>query len=206
MKVLRQADYPSQPWKNGKGRSRRIASFPEGAGFGDDLLWQLSLPVIGADSPFSAFPGFDRRLMIISGSGVTLRFNHPAEGVAFSKTLDAPLQPFAFRGEWPAECSLLDGPVEDFSLLTRRGRVAAKLELRALHATSVVEKAAGDTVLIYAARGRLRVLGEGEAAVLEEQDSLLDARGKAAGFSLSAAGGGSTVAALLIISALKPAQ
>jgi environmental stress-induced protein Ves len=203
LKLLRQADYPSQPWKNGKGHSRRIASFPEGAGFGDNLLWQLSLPVIAADSPFSAFPGFDRQFMILSGKGVTLDFLQPAEGIAFSKTVDKALQAFAFRGEWPAECRLLAGPVEDFSLLTRRGHVAARLEMRAIHALSVVEKTADDTLLIYTARGSLRVLGQGDAAVLAEQDTLLDAAGKAATFALSPATAGSAVAALLWISQLK---
>jgi environmental stress-induced protein Ves len=203
LKVLRQADYPSQAWKNGRGSSRRIAAYPEGAGFDDGLLWQLSLPVIAADSPFSAFPGFDRQFMILSGEGVALSFLHPAEGIAFSKTIDRALQPFAFRGEWPAECRLLGGPVEDFSLLTRRGTVAARLEMRAMHALSVVEKAADETLLIYTARGSLRVLGQGDAAVLAEQDSLLDASGKAATFSLSPAAGNSTVAALLLISQLK---
>ncbi len=198
MKVLRQADYPSQHWKNGKGVSRRIASFPEGAGFGDSLLWQLSLPHIAADSPFSAFPGFDRQFMIVSGNGVTLTFSHPPEGIAFSKTVDAPLQPFSFRGEWPADCTLLEGPVEDFSLLTRRGKVSAKLELRALHATSVVGKAATDALLLYTARGQVRVLGMGESAVLAEQDSLFEPSGKAASFSLSAEAGSAMVAVLTL--------
>jgi len=198
LKVLRQADYASQAWKNGKGMSRRIASFPEGASFGDTLLWQLSLPVISADSPFSPFPGFDRQLMVLSGKGVSLSFRHAAEGVAFSRKIDAPLQPFAFRGDWEADCKLLAGPVEDFSLLSRRGEIAAKLELRALHATSLVEKAAADTLLLYAARGSLRAFGRGEAAVLAEQDTLLEPPGNDASFALSVASGSAVVAILTL--------
>ncbi len=199
MRVLRQGDYISQAWKNGKGTSRRIASFPEGAGFGDALLWQLSLPMIAADSPFSAFPGFDRQFMILYGNGVRLTFNHPAEGIAFGKTIAAPLQPFGFRGEWPADCALLDGPVEDFSLLTRRGEITARLELRALHATSVVEKAAADTLLIYSARGSTRVFGRHDAAKLEEQDCMIESAADAASFSLSPENG-RAVAAVLTLS------
>lgn len=198
MNVLRQADYPSQAWKNGKGVSRRIASFPEGVTFGEALLWQLSLPVISADSPFSPFPGFDRQFMILSGKGVSLNFRHAAEGVAFSRKIDTPLQAFAFRGDWEADCKLLDGPVEDLSLLSRRGKIAAKLEMRALHAISVFEKTAADTLLLYAARGGLRVLGRGEAAVLAEQDSLLEPAGNDASFALSGTGGGAVVAILTL--------
>ncbi|MCX7151616.1 MAG: HutD family protein [Proteobacteria bacterium] len=198
MKVLRQADYASQAWKNGSGVSRRIASFPENASFDEGMLWQLSLPVIAADSPFSPFPGFDRQFMVLSGKGVSLSFRHAAGDVAFSRKIDVPLRPFAFRGDWAADCKLLDGPVEDLSLLSRRGKIVAKLELRALHAISLVEKAAADTLLLYAARGSLRVFGRGGAAVLAEQDTLLEPPGNDASFALSGASGGAVVAILTL--------
>lgn len=199
MRLLRQADYAPQAWKNGRGVSWRIAAFPEGASFGEALLWQVSLPVISADSPFSPFPGFDRQFMILSGNGVTLSFRHAAEGVDFSRTIDTPLQPFAFRGDWETDCKLLSGPVEDFSLLSRRGKIAAKLEIRPLHAASVVEKNAGDALLIYAARGAVRVSGRGETALLAQQDSLLEPAANERSFSLCGSSG-SAMAAILTLS------
>lgn len=62
------------PWKNGGGETREIAAFPPGAGF-DDFDWRLSIATIAEDGAFSAFPGIDRTLILLSGNGVALRLD-----------------------------------------------------------------------------------------------------------------------------------
>jgi environmental stress-induced protein Ves len=60
-----------QPWKNGLGVSRIIASDPPGAGY-DAVLWQVGSTEITADCPFSSLPGLDRLFMVIERAGVEL--------------------------------------------------------------------------------------------------------------------------------------
>jgi len=58
------------PWKNGAGSTTEIAVFPQDAGF-TDFDWRVSLATIGADGPFSVFPGVDRTLALVEGHGGT---------------------------------------------------------------------------------------------------------------------------------------
>ena len=49
--------YAAQPWRNGLGTSRTIASATDPAG---RLCWTLSLTAITQDCPFSDYRGYDR--------------------------------------------------------------------------------------------------------------------------------------------------
>ncbi|MGH6625997.1 MAG: HutD/Ves family protein [Burkholderiaceae bacterium] len=132
------------PWKNGGGVTCEIVCVPPGAGIGD-FDWRVSIASIAADGPFSAFPGVDRVIVLLDGSGVRLR----SRDGKVDHRLDTPLAPFAFAGELPIDCSLLAGPSSDFNVMTRRGLLHA--ELRVLR--QATELPACTQGLLFAARG-----------------------------------------------------
>jgi len=150
VRILRSADYPALPWKNGRGVARQIAVFPADAGY-NTLDWQVSRPTIDRDTPFSRLAGLDRQFMVVSGKGVTLRLRGAPDGVAFEQRIDRPLEAFAFRGDWEVDCALAEGPVEVLNVMTRRGRSAARIEIREVTAPALVRKDARGTLIVYAA-------------------------------------------------------
>ncbi|MFO1361483.1 MAG: HutD family protein [Burkholderiales bacterium] len=172
MKILRRAQYRAIPWKNGRGTAHRIAVSPARAGY-DTLDWHVSRPEIAAAGPFSRYPGLDRQFMLIGGSGLTLRIRPGPDGAAFEQSIAAPLRPFAFRGEWDVECALHDGPVEVFNVMTRRGRAGARLEIVEAAAGQPLTKPAGETLLVYVARGPVEAWGRWGKATLAADDSVL---------------------------------
>jgi environmental stress-induced protein Ves len=172
LRVLRRSDYKAIPWKNGRGIAHQIAASPAGAGY-DTMDWQVSRPEIAADGPFSSLPGLDRQFMLVSGNGLTLKVRSDADGLSFDHQIDAPLEPFAFRGEWAVECVLRDGPVQVFNVMTRRGRAGARLEVVAAAAARPVAKPAGETLLVYVARGPVEAWGRWGKATLAADDSIL---------------------------------
>ncbi|RYD84037.1 MAG: hypothetical protein EOP61_40645 [Sphingomonadales bacterium] len=70
-RVLRYAGYTRMRWKNGGGWTSEILKSPAG----DDWDWRLSIAEIESDAPFSAFPGINRELLLLSGNGLRLRFD-----------------------------------------------------------------------------------------------------------------------------------
>ncbi|HSD40935.1 MAG TPA: HutD family protein [Burkholderiales bacterium] len=172
MKLLRRASYRAIPWRNGRGMTHRIASSPRDAGY-DDLDWQVTRPEISADCPFSNLPGLDRQFLLVEGGGLTIRIRCPREGIAFERRIDAPLQPFAFRGDWEVDCALHDGPVHALNVMTRRGRVGARLEIIEPGAAQRVAKPAGESLLAYVARGPVDACRTWGKATLAADDSIL---------------------------------
>jgi len=113
-----------QPWKNGAGLTREIAVGPRGAGHAD-FDWRISLAEVGADAPFSAFPGIDRCITLLSGAGMRLA---SLDG-SIDHRLDQPLLPFCFPGELALNATLFDGACSDFNVMTRRGAWTAEVSI-----------------------------------------------------------------------------
>lgn len=144
--IIRLADCPPQPWKNGLGRTREIAVEPPGAGM-DDFLWRVSVAEVDSAAPFSAFPGIDRVIALLDGAGFSMRLDD-----ARTHALTTPCAPFSFPGEARVEVALAGGPTRDFNLMLRRGRVHGGIEVWQEAGARAVDAA---TVLVYCARGAL---------------------------------------------------
>lgn len=172
MRILRRADYPAIGWKNGRGIAYQIAADPPDAGY-DAFDWQVTRPEITRDGPFSSFPSLDRQFMLVAGSGLVPRLHSAADGVALEWRIDRALEPFAFRGDWSAECSLIDGAVQVFNVMTRRGRAGARIEVASADAVRPLAKSAGETLVAYVARGPVEAWGSWGKATLAADDSLL---------------------------------
>lgn len=73
LRHLPRAGFTSKPWKNGLGTTHDIAILPDGADHsGFDLRFALS--PITADGVFSAFPGAERVITLITGASLDLEF------------------------------------------------------------------------------------------------------------------------------------
>jgi uncharacterized protein len=111
MNVVRLADCPETPWRNGGGRTRELLAWPSAA------EWQVRVSVAGieADGPFSPYPGINRWFAVLAGTGVVLTL---PQGEA---TLGPGSAAVAFPGEAAPDCRLIDGPTQDLNLMLRRG-------------------------------------------------------------------------------------
>lgn len=118
MRIIRSADYRRMTWKNGGGETSEIAIAPPGAAL-DTFDWRISMARVATDGPFSLFPGIDRTLTILDGSGIHLAIEGRA---AIDLTADS--DPVSFPGDIAASASLIAGPVTDLNVMTRRGRFA----------------------------------------------------------------------------------
>ena len=120
--------------------------------------------------------------------GVELQCSNASPRIEFTKRCDKPLELFAFQGEWKTHCTLLGGTVNDLSVITRRGKCSARIEILELRDTIAIEKAAGDDCVILIAAGAAKVLAQGRAEDLGRFDSIAGDRGAYASYSLSKAG------------------
>jgi environmental stress-induced protein Ves len=118
------ADLPAMPWKNGGGVTREIVCHPPGADM-DSFDWRVSIAHIASDGPFSAFPGIDRVITLLSGGGVHLL----GDDGQVDHRLDTPLAPFAFAGEAAIHARLLAGECHDFNVMTRRAVCSTSLQV-----------------------------------------------------------------------------
>lgn len=115
MRLLRAADRPAVPWKNGGGLTYEIATFPVGAGI-DDFEWRVSIAEVASSGPFSHFDGCDRILTVLDGQ-LELRFI--ADG---GNTVLCPGQSLWFPGDVAVMGNPIVGPVRDLNVMVRRGR------------------------------------------------------------------------------------
>ncbi|MFC1412413.1 HutD family protein [Streptacidiphilus sp. N1-12] len=187
MRILRAADRPATAWKNGGGITREIASWPEDAG-PDGFDWRISLAEVAAGGPFSAFPGVDRVITVVDGGGMELTVDGAAHRVAER------YRPFGFAGDADTGCRLLDGPVSDFNVMTRRGRCAAGVEiLRAPRPLPVPDDRTVLLLVLFEGRARLG------STVLDRHDALLTTATGGAGDASVDFDGGRGVAALVTL-------
>ncbi|OOG57049.1 histidine utilization protein HutD [Rhodanobacter sp. B05] len=144
--IIRLADCPSQPWKNGLGRTREIAVHPAAAG-SDDLVWRVSIAEVDSAAPFSVFTGIDRQIALLDGDGFTMTLDGRQV-----HALTTPFAPFAFPGEASVEVTLAGDPTRDFNLMVRRAQARGDVQTWHGSATRTPDPA---TVLIFCARGMI---------------------------------------------------
>jgi environmental stress-induced protein Ves len=123
MKIIGNADQVSMPWKNGGGETIEIVRCPEDSSL-DTFDWRISRARINISGPFSRFPGIDRTLIVLTGRGILLSVEGYPE---VRLTRDS--KPFKFDGGRAAQSRLLQGPVTDLNVMTKRGRFVHSVEI-----------------------------------------------------------------------------
>lgn len=132
-----------QLWKNGAGMTREIAF---GGSNGKHFDWRLSVAEVAHDAPFSAFPGVDRCITLLRGTGMRLR----ADDGSVDHALTTPLAPFRFCGDAPLTAALVGGACSDFNVMTRRGRWRNEVEIH----REAAELAGADIALLLCCAGK----------------------------------------------------
>ncbi len=193
--LLAAGDARVVPWKNGRGETRELALWPEGASFErGDFDWRVSLAGVSEPGAFSSFPGFERILVVTEGAGLLL-----SHGDHAPRTRARALEPVRFSGDWETAAELLAGPVRDFNLIYRPGSVRAELEVLRLGARRARESLGAGQAFVHLPAGPVtaRVTGEDEPIELGAQGSLW-IRGLSGGEELELAGRSSATTALLV--------
>lgn len=178
---MRFADCKPEPWANGGGVTRVIATgrFDRSSA---DFDWRLSVADVSTSGAFSTLPGVDRVITLADGSGLLLTVD------GHEHTLE-PFCPLPFAGEARTECQVVE-PTRDFNVMTRRDVCTAtvsictasetlaapvdsvsyvislkgEVEVRLLSGTVILNQF--DTALI-AEVSELRVRNDGRAAVVQ---------------------------------------
>src|SRR5262249_51880205 len=131
MIILRASGYRTVPWKNGGGMTQEIVREPPEP---TQFDWRLSLATIDASGPFSAFDGYHRTLVLVSGAGVELDFGQHGRS-----RLSVAGQMITFDGGWPASCTLLGGRGTDLNLIVSRERVRSTSDSLLLTHTQLIQ-------------------------------------------------------------------
>jgi environmental stress-induced protein Ves len=158
-------EYRRERWKNGLGWTREVLRHPDGA---DEWDWRLSIAEVDKDGGFSAFPGCDRELVLLSGEGMRLLFDD-GETV----TLNPPHDRYRFAGERALKAELVNGPTHDFNVIWRRDRVQVQVLHRPLVGPMVFFAEAGVRWLVYLLTGQARFKDQPLPLLLQQGDSAL---------------------------------
>lgn len=143
------------PWRNGGGITRELVRVPSRG----DFAFRVSVADVAADGPFSAFAGYDRIVVLLSGAGMDLHFEDDGTTVV----LRPPWGSHRFAGERPVKATLVDGATTDFNLMWRRDAMHVAFEEVAIETRR--EVGAPDptvTNAVFVAAGAVR-LGDGTA-------------------------------------------
>jgi environmental stress-induced protein Ves len=170
MKILRARDYRRMPWKNGKGETIEVAVYPENAGL-DDFEWRISMASVTTDGPFSSFPGIDRTLSVLTGEGIELSVaGQPPV------TLTQSSAPYSFPADQPTTARLINGPITDLNVMTRRGVKSHEVTRRVLERGERIDVPKEGVTLILAKSAVLLKNDQDEKIELGELDCLLQER------------------------------
>jgi environmental stress-induced protein Ves len=151
LRILRSAEYPARPWKNGGGTTREISVFPPGASL-DDFHWRVSLAQVERDGPFSRFDDVDRTLVLLSGAMTLHEQDRRIELVCG--------EPVTFAGERVMNTTLRGGSTLDLNVMTRRGRAQHTVRRDIFGARTTLASSTGGMLLVFALERGLTVDGE----------------------------------------------
>ena len=171
MRIIRASDYRRMPWKNGGGETVEIAISPAGAAL-DAFDWRISMARVASNGPFSRFSGIDRTLAVLSGSGIRLSVAGRA-----AVLLGGDTPPFAFSGDDLASAELIDGPIDDLNVMTRRAShrhrlacIAAAMPIRLRREGDLLLVVVRDAAALAKAAGSQHALAAGDTIHLDHAE------------------------------------
>jgi len=162
MQIIRRSSLVPVPWKNGGGITHEMIRMPA---TGDPFLWRVSIAQIDVSGPFSNFTGYSRKMVLLRGGGLRLRF---AAGP--DRHLHEIGDMTAFDGAVATECELVDGPCTDLNLMVSASMTGARAWVERLLEPRPLRPSFRGTVLALAINGIAHVDLDGEAARLQAWD------------------------------------
>jgi environmental stress-induced protein Ves len=171
IRLLPANEYRRERWKNGLGWTREIERYPSDA---EPWVWRVSIAEVDKDGPFSAFPGCDRELVLLTGEGMRLLFDDGETAV-----LNPPHDRHRFAGERALRAELLNGPTHDFNVIWRRDSLQTQVLHRPLVGPMVFFAEAGVRWLVHLLNGQAAFkdqplplrLQQGDSALIEPGES-----------------------------------
>jgi environmental stress-induced protein Ves len=154
MQIIRFADLKPQPWRNGGGVTRELASHSGGASAGTAASedgawdWRVSIADVTSAGEYSPFPGMERVLTVVEGELLLLAVDgteHPLEKY----------RPFRFPGSAASSSALPTGNVRNLNVIAREGAFKAY--------TSIIELSKKRAHPVF--EGQLGILLQGQATV-----------------------------------------
>lgn len=145
---------PSEPWRNGAGSTRVVASLFDG----DQLQWRISVADVVGDQAFSSFAGLDRTAALINGNGIDL-----VDGPTCLRMRSLG-DTASFPGQWMPRPELVDGPVQLWNVMTRRGHFNARV---CLSTDETLQCQSGALIVVLVLSGRYVVRVNDEATAQE---------------------------------------
>jgi environmental stress-induced protein Ves len=115
-RLLRADARAAQPWRNGAGITREVATDVACAQFG----WRVSIATIDRDAPFSRFAGYDRTLVHVAGGALALAL--PDRRITLT-----PGGSIAFAGE-AVVSACVAAPATVLNVMTARARYAHRVD------------------------------------------------------------------------------
>ena len=173
--LLDTATARAMPWKNGGGTTVELAISPADADL-EDFAWRISTAQVAVDGAFSSFPGIDRSLAVLAGDGMCLQHADGRRETLLSGDAIA-----VFSGEEAISAQLLDGPITDLNLMTRRGLWTHQVQLLKWQGTRRLENDAavmllwngGQTAVDVNAGGAMHPLTAGNGLLIENEPGQL---------------------------------
>jgi uncharacterized protein len=147
--VVRYAEVPDVPWKNGGGATRQLAIQP--CDSHDDFEWRVSIATMRGTSQFSRFEGIERQLALLQGEVVLSMQKQTLR-------LTADSAPIKFDGSAPVESSVERGAAVDLNLMYRSARWRGRLCRHVWPSTLRVEH--GSTTMLCALDAMSVVIGD----------------------------------------------
>jgi environmental stress-induced protein Ves len=189
LRIIRARDCRTTPWKNGGGSTTQIAAEPSGASL-DTFDWRISMARVAADGPFSAFPGIDRTLAVVRGSGLVLTI-----GGGAPVTLACGSDPISFAGDIATSARLIEGEIIDLNVMTRRRRFSH--ELRRVPQAAACDFDSNDIAVVLSLNGSATLATEQDVATLDHGDAAVLAPARDGSFRIVPAVSGGCYLVLL---------
>jgi uncharacterized protein len=139
-KIIRKSSFTAQPWKNAAGVTYEAIRVPPD---GDSFLWRVSVAHIDASGPFSDFAGFNRKMVLLRGSGLKVKFGNGDERV-LRRIGDLA----EFDGAVDTHCELLNGPCVDLNLMVSKS-IRAEVRIESICEGLSVRASKSESVLIF---------------------------------------------------------
>ena len=165
LQVLKPSDYKAVPWKNGGGVTNDVLLLPKGS-TQDNFDIRLSLAPIVTEGAFSAFPGIDRHITLLSQQALSLVFGNDVRVLKR-------LEPMYFDSGLQPVSKLADGAVRVFNIMTRRGRWNAQVMPATGANEPLLAAPDGGLVVLHAITGVWQVGHQLGAALVHPGETLV---------------------------------
>jgi uncharacterized protein len=162
LQVIRKSSFTAMPWKNGGGITHEAIRVPAS---GDPFSWRVSVAHVDASGPFSVFAEYNRKMVLLRGAGIELRF---ADGT--HKTLRKTGDLAEFDGALATHCELLGGPCVDLNLMVSKA-VGVSVRVERFIESLAVSASRSETTMVFAIDRRCTLeITAGKTVTLEPWD------------------------------------